>query len=73
MSALNWRKSSYSGTAANCLNVRTADGGTVKLRESDYPTVVITTTPDALRSFVCAAKAGEFDGVTDHGPTGRGS
>ncbi|MDT3395553.1 DUF397 domain-containing protein [Streptomyces sp. B1866] len=71
MSDLNWRKSSYSPEAANCVYVAAPGAGTVKLRESDEPGVILTTTPAALRTFIHAAKAGEFDCVTEHGLSRR--
>ncbi|MGQ4516330.1 DUF397 domain-containing protein [Streptomyces sp. DW26H14] len=62
MSNLTWQKSSYSGNASNCLNVAAdADDGTIKLRESDDPDTVVTTTPEKLRAFILGVKAGEFD------------
>jgi hypothetical protein len=62
----DWQKSSYSGTAANCVYVAATDNGTIKLRESDNPNVIITTTPAKLRTFILAAKAGEFDHFLTH-------
>ncbi|MGQ4516331.1 DUF397 domain-containing protein [Streptomyces sp. DW26H14] len=62
MSSLTWQKSSFSGNSANCLNVAAdADDGTIKLRESDDPDTVVTTTPEKLRAFILGVKAGEFD------------
>ncbi|MGO4421799.1 DUF397 domain-containing protein [Streptomyces sp. MCAF7] len=62
MSRLIWRKSSFStGEAANCVELAADPTGTPHLRESDDPEVVIATTPAALRAFLGAAKAGEFD------------
>ncbi|MFE2942560.1 DUF397 domain-containing protein [Streptomyces sp. NPDC059255] len=61
MSALNWQKSSYSGEAANCVYVAATGDGTIKLRESDTPDTILTTTPDSLRALILGAKAGEFD------------
>lgn len=57
----HWRKSSYSGDAANnCVELaRTPD--TVLLRESDEPHTVIATTPAALRALTRAVRAGRFD------------
>ncbi|GAA0961835.1 MULTISPECIES: DUF397 domain-containing protein [Streptomyces violaceusniger group] len=57
----HWRKSSYSGDAANnCVELaRTPD--TVLMRESDEPHTVIATTPAALRALTRAARAGRFD------------
>ncbi|MEU3458649.1 DUF397 domain-containing protein [Streptomyces sp. NPDC006733] len=58
MSSLPWRKSSYSPEQANCVHIsRTADG-TIRLRESDDPDVIVRTTPAALRAFLRTLKAG---------------
>ncbi|MFD5747815.1 DUF397 domain-containing protein [Streptomyces sp. NPDC127033] len=61
MPALNWQKSSYSAEAASCVYLAAADDGTIKLRESDDPDVILTTTPESLRALILGAKAGEFD------------
>ncbi|MFE4516193.1 DUF397 domain-containing protein [Kitasatospora sp. NPDC056783] len=61
MSALNWQKSSYSSESVNCLYVAAVSDGTVKIRESDDPGVVITTLPSKLRTLLDGVKAGEFD------------
>ncbi|ADI07246.1 hypothetical protein SBI_04125 [Streptomyces bingchenggensis BCW-1] len=62
MSTLQWRKSSFSsGDGPNCVELAADPTGTPHLRESDDPEVVIAATPAALRSFLRAAKAGEFD------------
>ncbi|MFI9362001.1 DUF397 domain-containing protein [Kitasatospora sp. NPDC053057] len=64
MSALNWQKSSYSSESANCIYLATASDRSVKLRESDDPGVVISTTPGMLRALLLGVKAGEFDHLT---------
>ncbi|MFE5123357.1 DUF397 domain-containing protein [Streptomyces sp. NPDC056669] len=62
MPSLPWRKSSFStGDAPNCVELAADSVGTPHLRESDDPEVVISTAPAALRAFLRAAKAGEFD------------
>ncbi|MFE6871260.1 DUF397 domain-containing protein [Kitasatospora sp. NPDC057692] len=61
MSVLNWQKSSYSSQAANCIYLAAAPDGAIKLRESDEPDTVLTTTPDKLRALLLGVKAGEFD------------
>ncbi|MFC8074341.1 DUF397 domain-containing protein [Streptomyces sp. NPDC057307] len=61
MSVHNWRKSSFSAKANSCVYVSAADDGTIKLRESDDPDTVVTTTPEKLRAFILGVKAGEFD------------
>jgi hypothetical protein len=78
VTALAWQKSSYSGEAANCVNLaattdgwqkssHSPEGGncvnlmaadhTLRLRESDTPDVVLTTTPTALAAFLASIKA----------------
>ncbi|WP_079151076.1 DUF397 domain-containing protein [Streptomyces sparsogenes] len=65
MVRLIWRKSSFStGEAANCLELAADPTGTPRLRESDDPEVVITMPAATLRAFLRAAKAGEFDRMT---------
>ncbi|MBU3866364.1 DUF397 domain-containing protein [Streptomyces sp. 4503] len=57
-----WRKSSYSGDAANnCVEVTRAPDAAILLRESDEPQTVIATTPAALRALTQAVRAGRFD------------
>ncbi|MCD9143920.1 DUF397 domain-containing protein [Streptomyces albireticuli] len=53
MSHVAWQKSTYSAdTAGNeCVEVGFAHG-TLALRESDEPGVVITTTPGSLRTLI---------------------
>jgi len=60
---VEWQKSSYSQQGANCLYVAAPAAHTVKLRESDEPEVILTTTPATLGTFIRAAKAGAFDGL----------
>ncbi|WP_438485703.1 DUF397 domain-containing protein [Streptomyces sp. S186] len=60
-----WQKSSYSGEGANCIYVAAPDKDTIKLRESDDPDVVVTTTPANLKAFILGIKAGEFDHLID--------
>lgn len=60
MSTYQWRKSSYSADAGNCVNVAAANGN-IAMRESDEPDVVLTTTPAALRAFIRGTKAGRLD------------
>jgi hypothetical protein len=64
MSKYNWQKSSYSGDSSNCLNI-TAHNGTIKLRESDNPDVIITTTPEKLRALILGIKASQYDHLTE--------
>ncbi|MEU4581273.1 DUF397 domain-containing protein [Kitasatospora aureofaciens] len=61
MSALDWQKSSYSSESVNCVYLAMAPDLSVKLRESDEPEVVISSSPDVLRALLLGVKAGEFD------------
>ena len=68
MPTYQWRKSSYSADASNCVNVAAAANGVVALRESDDPDVVLITTPAALHAFIRGTKAGRLDHIA---PTPR--
>ncbi|MFI9229722.1 DUF397 domain-containing protein [Streptomyces rimosus] len=56
MSRLTWQKSSYSNAAVNCVNIAAAPDGTVCLRESDDPEVILSTTREGLAGLVAAIK-----------------
>ncbi|MFF3001339.1 DUF397 domain-containing protein [Kitasatospora sp. NPDC057940] len=58
-----WQKSSYSGSNADCVEVR-AVAGLIELRESDEGEVVVRTTALKFALFLQGAKAGEFDHLT---------
>lgn len=60
--AINWQKSSFSGADNNqsCIELAPVDGS-IRMRESDDPDVVVTTSITKLRAFVLGVKAGEFD------------
>lgn len=64
MSAHDWQKSSYSHEGATCVYVAADSPDVIKLRESDTPDVILTTTPAGLHTFIAAAKAGAFDHLT---------
>ncbi|MEU0843573.1 DUF397 domain-containing protein [Streptomyces sp. NPDC005962] len=59
---MTWRKSSFSGHGEtnDCVELAAADGE-IRLRESDNPGDILTTTPDRLGTFVRAVKAGALD------------
>ncbi|MGW7573237.1 DUF397 domain-containing protein [Streptomyces sp. NPDC054765] len=65
MTTYDWQKSSYSAQGSNCLYVAAPDGQTIKLRESDDPDFILTTTPANLKAFILGVKAGEFDHFID--------
>ncbi|MFE9395314.1 DUF397 domain-containing protein [Streptomyces flavidovirens] len=53
----NWQKSSFSGgPEGNCLYLATAPDGSIRLRESDEPEVVLRTSPDRLAALIAALK-----------------
>ncbi|MFC8271748.1 DUF397 domain-containing protein [Streptomyces sp. NPDC057271] len=52
-----WRKSSYSPDGSNCVCVALAPDGTVRLRDSKVPDVVVAVSPGALRAFVGGVKS----------------
>ncbi|MFD4657448.1 DUF397 domain-containing protein [Kitasatospora sp. NPDC058444] len=64
MAVQSWQKSSFSGDTANCIYVSAVADTVVRIRESDSPDTILTTTPDALRAFLCGVRAGEFDHLT---------
>ncbi|GAA2358769.1 MULTISPECIES: DUF397 domain-containing protein [Streptomyces] len=61
----DWHKSSFSAEAANCLNVAAPAPEAIKIRESDDPDVILTTTPATLGVFIRAAKSGRFDNLVN--------
>ncbi|MET8539644.1 DUF397 domain-containing protein [Kitasatospora sp. NPDC004799] len=61
MAVHDWQKSSFSGDAANCIYVSVVADTVIRIRESDDPGVVITTTPGTFDALLHGVKAGEFD------------
>lgn len=63
---VEWQKSSFSGghDGQACVELA-AVNGEIRLRESDQPDDVLTTTPARLAVFIRAVKAGAFDHVAD--------
>jgi hypothetical protein len=60
----SWQKSSFSAGGDNnaCVELAAAPGGVgIHLRESDDPTLILTTTPARLRAFIRAIKSGDFE------------
>ncbi|WP_078897904.1 DUF397 domain-containing protein [Streptomyces rimosus] len=53
---LTWRKSSYSNEGVNCVHVAAVPDGTVRLRESDDPRVILSATREELAGLVAALK-----------------
>ncbi|MFE4397235.1 MULTISPECIES: DUF397 domain-containing protein [Streptomycetaceae] len=63
MAGFSWQKSSFSGGDAgnSCLELAHGADNLCYLRESDDPSVIVTTSTTKLRAFLLGAKAGEFD------------
>ncbi|MBD0675247.1 DUF397 domain-containing protein [Streptomyces sp. CBMA156] len=66
MSELHWQKSSFSGSheGSSCVELAAGAADVRHLRESDDPSVTISTSTAKLRAFLLSAKAGEFDHLT---------
>ena len=57
-----WRKSSYSGSQANCVEVaELPDGGRAVRDSKDRSGPVLTFTREEWRAFIEGAKESEFD------------
>ncbi|MGV9850895.1 DUF397 domain-containing protein [Streptomyces sp. NPDC003442] len=65
MKMVDWRQSSYCQEGASCVNVAAGEHNTILLRESEHPEVILSTTRTRLRTFIRAAKAGQFDRVAE--------
>lgn len=63
MAPLVWQKSSFSGEAANCVNVAAAPDGTLRLRESDDPDVILAATRAGLSALLASIKKGDSAGA----------
>jgi hypothetical protein len=62
---IDWQSPSYCGEGESCLNIATPTSDAIKIRESNDPDIILTTTPAALSVFIRAAKAGQFDRLID--------
>ena len=62
MSELKWLKSSFSEASGNnCVEVASVEANVIALRESESPTVVISTNRAALRALVLGVKTGQAE------------
>jgi hypothetical protein len=62
MNDLNWHKSSYSGSEANCVEVARNLPSSVAVRDSKDPGgPTLTLSPAGWRSFTASVKAGRYD------------
>ncbi|WP_078607219.1 DUF397 domain-containing protein [Streptomyces flavidovirens] len=60
MSERDWQRSSFCGGGGNnCVELATAQGNGVAIRESETPGLVVSTNRAALRALVLGVKAGE--------------
>jgi hypothetical protein len=59
-SPIAWQKSSFSQEHGECVELAAVDGA-IRLRESDAPGVVVSTSQYRLKALILAVKAGEFD------------
>ncbi len=61
-SRLHWHKSSYSGTAGNCLEIAVLDHNGRVIRDSKDPTIpMLTFTATEWSVFIAGVRCGEFD------------
>lgn len=59
-----WQKSSFSGEAANCLNVAAMSDGTLHLRESDDPSRILAVNREGLSALLTAVKTDRLPATT---------
>jgi hypothetical protein len=62
MPSYEWQKSFYSSEGGNCMNIAAAPDGTLRIRESDDPDVILATVPGPLGSLLIAIKADRLPG-----------
>ncbi|MEU9207467.1 DUF397 domain-containing protein [Streptomyces sp. NPDC048415] len=53
----HWQKSMYSQEASACVYIATTPAGTILLRESDDPEVIIATGPLQLEALIAALRS----------------
>ncbi|MEV0218021.1 DUF397 domain-containing protein [Streptomyces sp. NPDC050704] len=53
---LNWQKSTYSESGSSCVYLATTPTGTILLRESDDPEVVLTARPHQLAALIATLR-----------------
>ncbi|MFE0047710.1 DUF397 domain-containing protein [Streptomyces albireticuli] len=58
--ALDWQKSSFSSSGAECVEVARHSGGAY-FRESDEPDVALAISRAELKAFLCGIKTEAFD------------
>lgn len=62
MHHLRWKKSSYSGSMNNCVEVADLDGGARAVRDSKHPDGgYLTFSASEWSTFIANVRTGEFD------------
>ncbi|WP_316526794.1 DUF397 domain-containing protein [Kitasatospora brasiliensis] len=69
MDHLVWQKSSTSSDKDVWIEIA-SEGDSVYIRQSDDPSLIVTTTRVKFRAWVLGAKAGEFDHFVQAAPQG---
>ena len=54
-----WQKSTYSPDGSNCVYVASAPTNAIRLRESDTPNTILTTTTDSFRHLIDTLKSAQ--------------
>ena len=60
-----WQKSTYSGDASNCVYIAATPTNAIRLRESDTPDTILTTTAEGLRNLIDTLKSPSADSPHD--------
>jgi hypothetical protein len=62
---LTWRKSTFSGSSGDCVELARSAGGAVLVRNSNHPDAgTLTVDGDALAAWLAAGRAGTLDDLT---------
>lgn len=64
MSTRKWQQSSACQEGEACLQVA-VDDGTIRIRESQAPAFIVTSTPEQLKEFIGGIKKGDFEPFAD--------
>jgi len=59
-----WQKSSFSGEAANCVNIAAMPDATLRLRESDEPGRILAVSREGLSALLTAVKTDRLSAIT---------
>ncbi|MER6829297.1 DUF397 domain-containing protein [Streptosporangium sp. NPDC000563] len=65
LAGASWRKSRYSNSTGNCVELAELTDGSIAVRNSRFPEgPALIYTRDEIRALVLGVKDGEFDGLT---------